>query len=275
MGLSLNLPIVNKQETIVTLSDMLSAEIEYAEACQAFVDYKNVCEIVFKAKASEERLAFAKDLIGSSVENIQVSAEGLNDTFKNMWQKFAAWWNKFTGWIRGIHRKILENGAKKYNHIMVKPEFSGQALKEISEYFNDILISLKTNKPEILENGVKKLHARFTARKSKKSDEGKVLQNQESLTSWLSIADHTIEIINNVVKMISGEIPKATNENKNIVLGARYVTRYASQMIKSIQAAIISALKDANVSGFSKIAKKKYEQGKKGFDDFNKGFGTI
>lgn len=94
-------------EENVSLSDVLSSQLDFREAYQAFVDYKNVCEIVTKAKTSTEGLAFASELLNTSVENIDVSAEGLKQVFSNAWKKFVEMWKKFYDWIKSLIPKLI------------------------------------------------------------------------------------------------------------------------------------------------------------------------
>ena len=95
-----------KEETYTSLEELLQSQLDFNEVYQDFVDYKNVCEIVVKAKASNESMAFASNLLNISVENIEVSAEALADKFKVVWDKFVTMWQKFIGWFKGVINKL-------------------------------------------------------------------------------------------------------------------------------------------------------------------------
>lgn len=97
---------VKEEETYTSLEELLQSQLDFNEVYQDFVDYKNVCEIVVKAKASAESMTFASNLLNVSVESIDVSAEGLADKFKVVWDKFVTMWQKFVGWFKGVINKL-------------------------------------------------------------------------------------------------------------------------------------------------------------------------
>ena len=104
LNLGLELPV--KEEPVSSYEDVLTSQLEFQEAYQAFVDYKNVCEIVVKAKVSTESMAFANDLLNASVENINVSVENLKESFKNAWNKFVDMWKKFVSWVKDAFKSL-------------------------------------------------------------------------------------------------------------------------------------------------------------------------
>ena len=95
-----------KEEVYASTEELLQSQLDFQEVYQSFVDYKNVCEIVVKAKASNESMAFASNLLNVSVENIEVSAEALADKFKVVWDKFVTMWQKFVSWFKGVINKL-------------------------------------------------------------------------------------------------------------------------------------------------------------------------
>jgi len=109
--LNLGLELQDKEEVVSSYEDVLTSQLEFQEAYQAFVDYKNVCEIVTKAKASTESMAFANDLLNASVENINVSVEDLKESFKNAWNKFKELWGKFVSWVKGVFKDLYTKAA--------------------------------------------------------------------------------------------------------------------------------------------------------------------
>ena len=109
------------KEEIIPFSDILMSEIEFKEAYQAFVDYKNICEIVVKAKVSNESMAFASNLLNASVENIEVSVESLKDKFKTAWATLVTMWKKFYEWVKSLIPKLI-NWIKKTKTQLSKKE---------------------------------------------------------------------------------------------------------------------------------------------------------
>ena len=120
------------KEEIIPFSDILMSEIDFKEAYQAFVDYKNVCEIVVKSKISNESMAFASNLLNASVENIEVSVESLRDKLKTAWAKLVTMWEKFYGWVKSLIPKLI-NWIKK-----IKAQLSKKETKS-NEAFGDEL----------------------------------------------------------------------------------------------------------------------------------------
>lgn len=109
------------KEEIIPFSNILMSEIEFKEAYQAFIDYKNVCEIVVKSKASNEAMEFANSLLNASVENIEVSAEALADKLKTAWTKLVSMWKTFYEWVKSLIPKLI-NWIKKIKTQLSKKE---------------------------------------------------------------------------------------------------------------------------------------------------------
>lgn len=284
LSLGLELPI--KEQKIPTYNELLMHEIIFTEAYQAFVNYKNMCEIVVKAKASNEALAFANDLLNTSIKYISVSEEELKASFQNAWKKFLVLWEKFSRWARDVIIKILKNDVLQYAKIDSVPTLTLKELKRIENGCSDILIEFKT---QIKDN------AFFDSKKSardisdatnrreqfKESRDELALKSRKQLTEWLNQADKTIKAVDNATKHIAqdflGLFRRKTTDgkimNKNIITAARYILRNGSMIIKNIQKTIIDILKKAKASG-ARIASKDRMQ--KFWDDlggpFGKGF---
>ena len=115
--LNLNIKLSAVEKSDISYEDVLFSQLDFQEAYQTFIDYKNVCEIVIKAKSSQENIDFASNLLNISVENIQISVETLKAKLKEAWDRFIALWKKFTGWIKNTILNI-KNGiralVKKY-----------------------------------------------------------------------------------------------------------------------------------------------------------------
>ena len=130
MSLNLGLESVISKDTTVGLSDVLFAQLDFYDAYQAFVDYRNICEIVVKAKTSSENLDYAGKLLGVSIESIDISMEKFITTLKNAWDKFIGWFKQAISYI-------------KYN--VIKHTFKKDGEFEITlasrEYFKNLLLS--------------------------------------------------------------------------------------------------------------------------------------
>ena len=128
LDLSLQLQV---KKPVSSYEDMLESQLEFNDAYQSFIDYKNLCEIVVKAKASTEGIAFANELLNVSVEKIKVSVDKLNDKLKAAWYKFKELWNKFVLWFNDKMENVsVRIKAEKLKfHIEVSPNID--TLKEI------------------------------------------------------------------------------------------------------------------------------------------------
>lgn len=147
MALNLGLEgLAAKQEEtpIVSTEQLLQSQIDFNEAYQAFVDYKNVCEIVVKAKASNESMTFASNLLNASVENIEVSVETLGEKFTNAWKKFVDMWKNFLNWVKRAFNLFWNSITKKKDGTFsIEPNLGSAELEEIVSWMDELL---KTSK---------------------------------------------------------------------------------------------------------------------------------
>lgn len=241
------------EEAPVELSDVLSLQLEFADAYQAFIDYKNVCEIVVKAKASTESIEFASNLLNASVENIEVSAEGLGKFFIEAWKKFVELWESFKGWVKGAFNLFWNSITKKKDGTFsIEPSLGTAELEEIVEWMNKILGNSKiagdTN------TTVAAMGVNHTANRGGSTK----LTTHAEIKAWCKAAKDTIVKIDEIVKMVSKsyktndkyyqqrkananeeeDIKKSAKETRDRMFAAKTVMRIGPKVIKGIQATI-------------------------------------
>lgn len=223
MSLNLGLNVVNttktttaqkkQEEPVVVLSDILSAELEFTEAYQAFVDYKNVCEIVVKAKASTECLSFAKDLIGCDVEHASLSVESLREKMSAAWEKFKVLWTQFVKWFKEFLKKGKALFYKFINYpVTVSP--STQGLKDVTGAIDSLLKFQDDPKTQ------EKVTVLINKIRTGLATTGKI-ESPEQATEWVSCATSVIKSFNSGISIVKEEYSngKRSNYDKNKDLG--------------------------------------------------------
>ena len=85
----LNLGTITNRPS-VAYKNINDAEMRYEDAQQAYINYKNLYEIVTKAQETHslECMQFAEDLIGTSLDNITVSEEELKEREQEAYDSF-------------------------------------------------------------------------------------------------------------------------------------------------------------------------------------------
>lgn len=203
--MSLNLgikPTSTEQLPIVDLSDVLSAELEFTEAYQTFLDYRNTCEIIVKAKASEERQAFAQELLGVSVESISISVEKFTTALKRAWEKFVGWIKQAISYIKYA---IIKHTFKKDGEFEVKVE-SRECHKRAAAAAEAII--QKMDKGEDVENDLYNW--------GNSDIEEETITTRAALVEWLRLFDKTIYVVSCLVKRHSDN-PEVMNMLKDIL----------------------------------------------------------
>lgn len=267
---SLQGEIQQAEEKPVELSDLLDSQIEFNEAYQAFIDYKNVCEIVTKAKVSNENLAFASELLNASIENIQVSVEDLQEKLKTAWSKFVEMWNKFVSWIKNAFQQIISK---------LKTKKTAQSETDKVENITLPIKNVIPTRPDlyVLTRGFADTHnIAMSSKKTSTTNEtyscdldtrnlrnallnssGETLTTKEDVLLWIKDAKKFIEIFDKHVKYCTDNIQKFKDEWRSISktvlrngselskkkffgpeISARYLMIYGPKIIKQINMTI-------------------------------------
>ena len=207
------------KEESISREEVLASMIKFQEAYQTFVDYKNVCEIVVKAKASTESMAFANDLLKTSVENIEVSVEELKDKLKTAWNKFLAFWDRIYKYCKdAIKQKI--KAIKNY----VKTKSKSSSEIAAASYFPTIQVGISTNECRTIALNAQNClsdnfaspgwsvqplsvihNLKFTSEK---------LDNVKDFCDWLKWADTALDNLNKIVTLSKKHINKAPFQSR-------------------------------------------------------------
>ena len=258
MALSLGLEslqgkVQQVEEKPVELSDLLASQIEFNEAYQAFIDYKNVCEIVVKAKASTESIEFANNLLNASVENIEVSVEGLGEKFAAAWSKFVTMWKNFMNWVKRAFNLFWNSITKKKDGTFsIEPNLGVAELEEIVSWMNEILSNAKGSGDTA--TGVASAGLDNTMKRGGSS----TLKTHAEIKAWCKAAKEAITKVDKAVKVASksyaandkyyqtrkanandGEdIKKSAKETRDRMAAAKTIMRVGPRVVRGIQATI-------------------------------------
>lgn len=137
LGLELEPEIIRN----VDLTDLLQAELDSIHAEQELIDYFNICEIVYKAKkySSQECIEYANDLLGSSVEDIQISLEDFSDKIKNAWNKIWEFVKKFWDFLKAKIKEFLAKlTSSKEKIIPFGLSLTKENMKKAHQYSNEM-----------------------------------------------------------------------------------------------------------------------------------------
>lgn len=196
------------------LEYILQSEIEFHEAYQDFINYKNICEIVTKAKASSESLAFASSLLNTSVENIQVSVEGLREKFKAAWNGFVAWWKRLIEGFKDLKAKF------NFSNLPTLADISRDNLRTLSSSLQKIY---KVQNGEVAQAVRKAFSISFDSER---------LENKTDLSDWIRLAEN---VLNQVNLFISSEErlyknPDLSNKSDEAIVVMRIVLTQGRQV---------------------------------------------
>jgi len=253
--MALNLGLENLQTTEdnnnVTLSDVLASQIEFQEAYQAFIDYRNVCEIVVKAKASTESMAFASTLLNASVENIHVSVEELEKKELSAWERFIKFWKDAWKWIKNSLKKFANVFVKKADgSFKLKPALDKDELGGIQTFAQNAVRAVKSgNYKDVKSN------ASAMARSAKlgptggqgDSDDPTIITTRAELKEWCAVAAKTCDAVNKAVnevdalykdaakKVADPDYANAVNFQQKIMRSARVLMRIGPKVVSAIQ----------------------------------------
>ena len=240
---SLQGKVQQAEEKPVELSDLLASQIEFHEAYQAFIDYKNVCEIVVKAKSSTESIEFANNLLNASVENIEVSVEGLGEKFVAAWKKFVVMWENFMNWVKRAFNLFWNSITKKKDGTFtIKPNIGKAEMEEMCSWIQELLANsaaLGSTKTSTAASGLN--HA---ANRSG-SD---VLKTGAEVKAWCKVAKTTIEKMDHAVKQakknydstkfVYGMGVKTFGDARDQMAAAKTIMRIAPRLFRGIQTTI-------------------------------------
>lgn len=248
-----NLQVTNTTvEEPVVLTDVLSCELEFQEAYQAFVDYKNVCEIVVKAKASNEGLAFAGELLNVSVESIEVSSEDLAGKFKAAWTKFVELWNKFVAWFKGAITRVASTIKDIRSPVPVSPTLNGlKSVLATGDKAFAFIEKAKTDNNIDPQKDVEQITKFFNDIRSALNTKGVIASKQEA-SEWITTAKSVIKFYNQVIVDIKSKyresmllFTKEERKNdtrgndkgaiKNPFVGLRYLMIIGPIVIKKVR----------------------------------------
>ena len=248
LNLGLESISIKEEQPVASLEDVFQAELEFHDAYQTFVDYKNVCEIVVKAKASTESMAFASSLLNVSVENIEVSAEALADKFKDAWQKFVALWKKFSSWVKEAIKNVIRKlSLKRFNQLRGK---IGK-LKCMSIKTMERIGYLVTN--DAMKCGTTIRDIQAALKEDKPAD-----LSQDDPIEWLSAANKFTSQLNNVI--LHAEISKAEGFgtlDKGHILFYRWMMMFGSKISKDIKKVVLDLMSLlGKVASTAKVAAK-------------------
>lgn len=252
MALNLGLENLQKVEdnADVTLSDVLASQIDFQEAYQAFTDYRNVCEIVVKAKASTESMAFASELLNASVENIQVSVETLGEKLSNAWDKFIEFWKNAFKWVKNALKKFANVFLKKADGTFkLTPALDNDELSSICTFVDNAVRGVKQgNYKEVKTN----VHAmKVSAKKGATggqgdSDNPTVITTRAQLKEWCTSAAKTCKRIDDGVKEVEGlynaASKKANDPDYKNTAGASQNTMRCAKVLMRMGPKVINAI---------------------------------
>ena len=278
----LNLGLQNVNTTpSITISDVLSSEIVFKEAYQEFINYMNVCEIVTKAKVSEERMNFASDLLGRNVSDIAISVEALTETIDKAWKGFLNFWSTIYKWVRDHISDLIDrikNLFKKKTHetIDFTAPISTDDLKRIQSEAKNIIVryDFVNDKGKIwLLHGIMAKSVMIT---DKFASQVKITTFEEA-AAWMIAAKSTVAALDSVVEEVSkhtvdkeinkvpdklknhknykGIVEWTKGENKRWYIQQMAVKRYVMKYFPSV----INKIKTA-IQQLSKIAEKMAKQ---------------
>lgn len=227
LNLGLESLTVKEESPIVSFEELLQSELDFNDAYQAFVDYKNVCEIVVKAKASTESMKFASSLLNASVENIEVSVESLSDKLKAAWDKFVEMWKKFVGWFKGIIAKV------KPTQLPVEVSPSTKSLEEIASF---VKIEQGIDERRLKEEGARswamKDHAQRIAAAMKETETLNTIQN---VNAWKRNAAECINSLSKRIAFLQKNFQKSKWSIEEPKVAARYYMSVGPKIIAKLQ----------------------------------------
>ena len=233
--MALNLGLENLQNiednSDVTLSDVLASQLDFQEAYQAFTDYRNVCEIVVKAKASTESMEFASELLNASVENIQVSVETLGEKLKNAWDSFCKMWGNFYNWFKTALKKFANLFLKKADGTFkIGVKVQSDELDHIIHCMEEVVKDQSTAGKNL--QGVK-----HTYKSIQNGEIGMYLTTNKQVKEWCQKAATAVKKINSAVKALGKVAGEKTFS------AVKRVMALGSKIVRDLQNTI-TAVKD-------------------------------
>lgn len=221
MALSLGLESIQvKEEVYTSLEDLLQSELDFQNAYQSFIDYKNVCEIVVKAKASNESLVFASNLLNVSVENIDVSVEGLGDKLKTAWNKFLEMWGRFFNWFKNVIKKL-------------KPKFPVTVCPP-KDYLRLIAVNINHDNQNYTRPDYKQ-----AADLSRYLKESEKLKDIEQVNEWKKYATMLIKELHERISYIKKYFNAMNARYEDEVIAARYYMMIGPKIIAKLRATLV------------------------------------
>ena len=217
-----------EEEKGISLTDLLQLELDFQEAYQAFVDYKNICEIVVNAKASVESMKFANSLLNASTENIKVSVEELSGKFMTAWNKFTGLWKSFSTWAGDNIAKLTPTKLPAE----VSPSTRGlRAISSNLQYEK----SVPDNKNRKDNKSVISAYVLTEVRKAIQTKES--LENADDIKLWKRYAKEAVKALNEHIDFCNKNISsiKQNTENTAYYTAAKYYMMIGPKIVAEIR----------------------------------------